>query len=281
MKRKKILKNSFLIISVIIVVAIILFLTLKDFKTLSIVSGSWDIVTPSISNKLTEGIYFSISAVAGSSGTGQQYSWSGNQTISGALVSMPFKETMYPVVSGVSESFPMSVKNYISEDVSISYMLWARTDTNKGDWTMGLTGSSNEGIASCRAIDKGHPFGLPGDYYVGFYCDVYFNLTCPYSECQIRSVYGINVENLFIYYKNYEPEELNVYRFENNSCNLIIIMSDEITEKDYENLEECEVNIKNDNPELIIGIIVLSIILLTIIILFIIKKRGKNNGKNN
>ena len=116
------------------------------------------------------------------------------------------------------------------------------------------------------------------------------NLGMQIGRCGVECLTGDKCEGTNYYVcENYEwinkgevvgkcdvQEKIDVYRLENNECNLIDILVSERTSNDYDTLEECEENIeKNPNYLLYVSIAVIVIFIIGVIVLLTKKKARK------
>jgi hypothetical protein len=226
--------NNYLIIGILILCVVIYYFGYVGF--FSVVDGSWDTKTVSSSGSTSDGVYLSLLAIS-NGGTGYvQSSFSGSRVFSGSMAGNDiFRSASLP---GINNQFPLNLAEYRVEDIYISYMMWARTNPSSGDWSKDVGGSSDKGYALCKALNiQGNP---DGNYNVGLLCDFYFNITCPYAECELRDVYSIKANEVFI---PYIDMKINYYRLVDNECKLVNIKESEKTPDDYLNMEDCQKNI--------------------------------------
>ncbi len=105
-------------------------------------------------------------------------------------------------------------------------------------------------------VDKGIVFGKCGVECVE-------DINCPSSQrCELNKCEEIPIQ------------QIDIYKLENNQCNLVSILESEKTDLHFETLEECEINIVIQEPKtlrnilLILGLIALIIVIIIIFIIF-------------
>lgn len=111
-------------------------------------------------------------------------------------------------------------------------------------------------------------------------CQVNGNYTCNNpSGCEVPNFCGINI--IFNAYKEgHLPQpitNITVFRFENNKCTEMNILSNSRTNNDYDTLEDCQKNIKVNL--LIIFLVVFIIVGLIILLTWIYLKTRSKNGR--
>ena len=203
----------------------------------SIISNSFDSVAISLTDR-EEGVYINLNGnMEGFNGGGFRFTNTITRTES--FNANPEKQPSgFPTVTGIDNKFPLSTEWTEQKDATFNfgYMMWVQTPPY-GDWAKGVGGSSNKGIITCRAINKGQ-VSETDSWRVGLECNIKANYTCPgISTCDNRGYTSGNVKNVFIQKIGYE--KLQIYRLENNECIEYNIYEKDELGSDYNSIEQC------------------------------------------
>lgn len=205
MNKNKNKKGAFSPKYAIIILAVALIIVFGFAQTGSLISNSGLETSLSMTDESSQGVQFSMSGVSDSNyGADRNLGkFSGTQIFTGSLNHDPSSASNYPIVSNIEGEFPFSDETQFTTSISASYLMWVRSSSSSGDWSKWVGGSTNNGYANCRPINKGNPI-LPSqrveyadDFYSGLNCDFFLNITCPGFECDMKSLSNVGV-NVYI-----------------------------------------------------------------------------------